>query len=105
MIALHLDATFPEHNIWKTFASCLDTLFSYEEDCMSTCLNGSKDELRKRVGSFPSSTPKVFTEKPWMVRGMWWKTRHFGPKNRKSDIQAGISSSNSFKPLYFFVIF
>ncbi|KAK4255856.1 hypothetical protein QN277_008795 [Acacia crassicarpa] len=90
MIALHLDATDGEHNTWKVFASCFFRLFTYEEDCMSTCLNGSEHERgRKHVRSFRSSTPKVFIEEPWRVRSRWWKRKHFGSKNRKSEIQAG----------------
>ncbi|XP_028755527.1 uncharacterized protein LOC114742677 [Neltuma alba] len=89
MIASHLDATDAEHYTWKVFASCFLILFSYEEDCMSTCVNDSEDELRKHVRSFPSGIPKVFTEKPWKVRSRWWKRRHFGSKNCKSEIQAG----------------
>ncbi|XP_054812382.1 uncharacterized protein LOC129313375 [Prosopis cineraria] len=89
MIALHLDATDSDHNTWKVFASCFFILFSNEEDCMSSCLNGSKDERKEHLGSLPSRTPAIFTTRPWRVRCRWWKRRHFGSKNLESEIQAG----------------
>ncbi|KAE8688457.1 S-locus lectin protein kinase family protein [Hibiscus syriacus] len=42
MIALRVEATFPESDTWREFASCFLKLYQYEEDLLSICLNGDE---------------------------------------------------------------
>lgn len=92
MIALHLDATDSEHNTWKVLSSCFLTLYSYEEDCMSSCPMQTKNG-HKQLGSF-DKTPKIFTDgtsgKSWYLRCRWWITRHFSNSKLESEIESGI---------------
>ncbi|XP_014498820.1 uncharacterized protein LOC106759939 [Vigna radiata var. radiata] len=91
MIALHLDATDSEHNTWKVLSSCFLTLYSYEEDCMSSCPMQTKNG-HKQLGSF-DKTPKIFTDgtsgKSWYLRCRWWITRHFSNSKLESEIESG----------------
>ncbi|XP_047158115.1 uncharacterized protein LOC124828782 [Vigna umbellata] len=91
MIALHLDATDSEHNTWKVLSSCFLTLYSYEEDCMSSCPMQTKNG-HKQLRSF-DKTPKIFTDgtsgKSWYLRCRWWITRHFSNSKLESEIESG----------------
>ena len=45
MIALHVEASFPDAEIWKEFAEVLILVFENgDEDRMSVCFNGSGEE-------------------------------------------------------------
>ncbi|ESW21412.1 hypothetical protein PHAVU_005G068700 [Phaseolus vulgaris] len=91
MIALHLDVTDSEHNTWKVFSSCFLRLFSYEEDCMSSCPIQTKYR-HKQHRSF-NKPPKIFTDgtsgKSWYLRCRWWITRHFSNSKLESEIESG----------------
>ncbi|KAK7335086.1 hypothetical protein VNO80_26857 [Phaseolus coccineus] len=92
MIALHLDVTDSEHNTWKVFSSCFLRLFSYEEDCMSSCPIQT-EYGHKQHRSF-DKPPKIFTDgtsgKSWYLRCRWWLTRHFSNSKLESEIESGI---------------
>jgi len=92
MIALHLDVTDSEHNTWKVFSSCFLRLFSYEEDCMSSCPIQT-EHGHKQHRSF-NKPPKIFTDgtsgKSWYLRCRWWITRHFSNSKLESEIESGI---------------
>lgn len=93
MIALHLDATYAEHNIWREFALCFLKLSQYEEDRMSVCLNKNEDGQEQPDSIHFTKTPKIFTEgnsgKSWRLRCRWWLTRHFSSNVLVSEIAAG----------------
>lgn len=94
MIALHLDATYAEHNTWREFALCFLKLSQYEEDRMSVCLNKNEDGQEQPDSIHFTKTPKIFTEgnsgKSWRLRCRWWLTRHFSSNVLVSEIAAGI---------------
>ncbi|CAJ1958235.1 unnamed protein product [Sphenostylis stenocarpa] len=91
MIALHLDVTDAEHNLWKVFSSCFLRLSTYEEDCMSSCPIQAEDG-HKQLCSF-SKIPKIFTDgisgKSWKLRCRWWLTRHFSNSKLELEIESG----------------
>lgn len=93
MIALHLDATYPECNIWKEFASCLLKIYSWEEDRLSMCLDGKEGTNKQRCSVRFNRIPEIFTQgisgKTWRFRCRWWLTRHFSLNIIKSEIEAG----------------
>jgi hypothetical protein len=94
MIALHLDATYAEHNTWRQFALCFLKLSQYEEDRMSVCPNENEDGQEQPDTIHFTNTPKIFTEgksgKSWRLRCRWWLTRHFSSNALVSEIAAGM---------------
>ena len=94
MIALHLEATYPESNIWREFASCFLKLYEYEEDRLSVCLNGNKGEQKANPSVYYKRMPKIFTEgkskNAWRLRCKCWLKRHFGNKMLGSEIASGV---------------
>lgn len=92
MIALHLDATFADCNIWKELASCLFKLSQCEEDEMSTCFD--RDDRKQQHLVLSIRIPAIFTNSEslyaWRLRCRWWLTRHFSLKTLQSDISSGI---------------
>ncbi|PRQ31106.1 putative tetratricopeptide-like helical domain-containing protein [Rosa chinensis] len=93
MIALHLDATNAEYNIWREYAMCFLKLSQYEEDRMSVCLNGNEGGHKPRYSVSFNKTPKIFIKgqsgKNWKLRCRWWSTRHFSHDILASEIAAG----------------
>ncbi|KAL7249633.1 hypothetical protein ACSBR1_011759 [Camellia fascicularis] len=93
MIALHLDATYAESNIWKEFASCFLKIYGCEEDRMSVCLNGNEGVNNQGYSICFNRIPKIFTDgisgKAWKFRCRWWLTRHFSHNILRSEIAAG----------------
>ncbi|KAK9269595.1 hypothetical protein L1049_001371 [Liquidambar formosana] len=93
MIALHLDATYAEYNMWRQFALCFLELSQSEEDRMSVCMNGNEDGHKQRYSVRYNRIPKKFTEaksaKSWSFRCRWWLTRHFSKNTLVSEIAAG----------------
>lgn len=93
MIALHLDATYAECNIWREFASCFLKLYQSEEDRLSICLNESEIGRKRKYSVGYNRTPNIFTEgksaKAWSFRCRWWLTRHFGKNTLGSEIDTG----------------
>ncbi|XP_050371614.1 uncharacterized protein LOC126789495 [Argentina anserina] len=93
MIALHLDATTADHNLWREYAMCFLKLSQYEEDRMSVCLNGEEGEHKPRYSVSFNKTPEIFlkgrSRKDWKLRCRWWSTRHFSPHILASEIAAG----------------
>ncbi|KAK7335107.1 hypothetical protein VNO80_26878 [Phaseolus coccineus] len=91
MIALHLDVTDSEHNTWKVFSSCFLRLFSYEEDCMSSCPIQTEYGHKQHRSFY--KTPKIFWDgtsgKSWYLRCRWWITRHFSNSKLESEIKSG----------------
>ncbi|KAJ8446503.1 hypothetical protein Cgig2_027465 [Carnegiea gigantea] len=91
MIGLHLEATYPGHNIWWEFASCLLKLSWCEEDGASMCMDG--DEVaRKQRDVRISRIPIMFkgkSGKTWKLRCKWWLNRHFSKNILASEISAG----------------
>ncbi|ESQ47381.1 hypothetical protein EUTSA_v10028227mg [Eutrema salsugineum] len=82
MIALHVEASFPEPDIWKEFASCLRLLLeNLDEDRMSSCLNGFGEERNQQTYSVRyNPIPRMFTNTLWTLRAKWWLHRHFSPE-------------------------
>lgn len=93
MIALHLDGTYAEGNIWKEFASCFLNLSQWGEDRMSNCLGDYAGGPTQRYSSHSNSIPGIFIdgvlEKSWRFRCRWWLTRHFSHSILASEIAAG----------------
>ncbi|XVF78683.1 hypothetical protein PTKIN_Ptkin14bG0155200 [Pterospermum kingtungense] len=93
MIALHLEATYPESNIWREFASCFLKLYQYEEDRLSVCLNGNKGEQKANLSINYKRMPKIFTERTsrnaWRLRCKCWSIRYFGKRMLESEIASG----------------
>ena len=93
MIALHLDATYADHNTWREFASCFLKLLENEEDRMSWCQNGNGSGLEKKCSVSFNEIPNMFKEgksrKNWRLRCKWWLTRHFSRNTLASEIAAG----------------
>ncbi|XP_022734868.1 uncharacterized protein LOC111288303 isoform X2 [Durio zibethinus] len=101
MIALHLEATYPESNIWREFASCFLKLYQYEEDRLSVCLNGNKGEQKANLSVQYKRMPKIFTEgksrNAWRLCCKWWLKRHFGKKMLESEIASGVLELLTYK--------
>lgn len=95
MVALHLDATYAECNMWKEFASCFLKLSLSEEDRISTCFAGNGETLQGQSKNF-NRKPVIVAEsvmgKEWILRCRWWQTRHFSQSILVSEFEAGISS-------------
>lgn len=93
MIALHLDATNADYNIWREYAMCFLKLSQYEEDRMSVCLNGNEGGHKPRYSVSFNKTPKIFIKgqsgKSWKLRCRWWSTRHFSHDILASETAAG----------------
>ncbi|KAJ0047237.1 hypothetical protein Pint_04808 [Pistacia integerrima] len=93
MIALHLDATYADSNIWREFASCLLQLSQYDEDRMSVCPDanegGKKQSFSVRYSRVPDILTKGKSGKAWMFRCKWWLRRHFSQNMLTSEIAAG----------------
>ncbi|CAH2036552.1 unnamed protein product [Thlaspi arvense] len=89
MIALHVEASFPEPEIWKEFASCLRLFFEdIDEDRMSICLDGSGEERIQQTYSVRyNPNPKMFTDTSWILRAKSWLNRHFSPEMLETDIK------------------
>ncbi|GAB2278000.1 hypothetical protein Dimus_012700 [Dionaea muscipula] len=93
MIALHLEATYADSDIWKEFASCLLKISQSEEDTMSTCTNGEGTRGEQGSNIHLSRIPAGFTVgitgKNWELRCKWWLKRHFSNKILASEMKAG----------------
>lgn len=92
MVALHLDATYAECNMWKEFASCFLKLSLSEEDRISTCFAGSGETLQGQSKNFnrkPVIVAESFMGKEWILRCKWWQTRHFSQSILVSEFEAG----------------
>ncbi|XP_048637715.1 uncharacterized protein LOC106349616 [Brassica napus] len=92
MIALHVEASFPEPIIWKEFAEILILFFeNADEDRMSVCLDGSGEEGSQQTYSVRyNSTPRMFTEtSSWTLRAKWWLNRHFSPEILEAEMRNG----------------
>ncbi|CAA7013820.1 unnamed protein product [Microthlaspi erraticum] len=79
MIALHVEFSFPEPEIWKEFADCLIFFFdNLDEDRMSVCLDGAGEERNQQTYSVRyNPTPRMFTDESWTLRAQGWLHRHF----------------------------
>lgn len=93
MVALHLDATYAECNIWKEFASCFLKLSLSEEDRISTCFDNKGETLQGQYNNF-NRNPLIVADsvvgKEWILRCRWWITRHFSQSILVSELEAGI---------------
>ncbi|RVX03977.1 hypothetical protein CK203_021599 [Vitis vinifera] len=93
MIALHLDATYAEFDIWREFALCFLKLSQCEEDRMSVCLDGNEGKHKPKYAVRFNRIPNIFIEgksgKTWRFRCRWWLTRHFGKNIINSEVAAG----------------
>lgn len=96
MIALHLDATYADRNIWKEFASCFLKLSPSEEDRISTCNDKTLQGQSKNFNRKPVIVANSVMGKEWKLRCRWWMTRHFSKMILVSEFEAGI-----FNMLYF----
>lgn len=93
MIALHVEASFPEPEIWKELASCFLHFFeNLDEDRLSVCLNGNGEERKQQTYSVRyNPTPRMFIKnKAWTLRAKWLLSRHFSPGMLETDIKNGI---------------
>lgn len=92
MVALHLDATYAECNMWKEFASCFLKLSLSEEDRISTCFAGNGETLQGQSKNF-NKKPVIVVEsvmgKEWILRCKWWQTRHFSQSVLVLEFEAG----------------
>lgn len=93
MIALHVEATFPESETWREFASCFLKLYEYEEDRLSVCLDGNECEQKANSSIYYKRMPSIFTEvnsrRAWRLRCRCWLKRHFGKRMLASEIASG----------------
>ncbi|KFK35738.1 hypothetical protein AALP_AA4G030100 [Arabis alpina] len=90
MIALHVEASFPDPEIWEEFASCFIHFFdNLDEDRMSVCLNGDGEEHNQQqtYSVRYNPTPKMFTNSSWTLRAKWWLNRHFSHEMLESEIK------------------
>ncbi|CAH8355246.1 unnamed protein product [Eruca vesicaria subsp. sativa] len=89
MIALHVEASFPEPEIWKEFAEMLILFFeNVDEDRMSVCFNGSGEEGCQQTYSVRYiPTPRMFTVTSWTLRAKWWLNRHFSPEILETEMK------------------
>ena len=96
MIALHLDATYAEFDIWREFALCFLKLSQCEEDRMSVCLDGNEGKHKPKYAVRFNRIPNIFIEgksgKTWRFRCRWWLTRHFSKNLINSEVAAGTLS-------------
>lgn len=93
MIALHVEAIFPEPEIWKELASRFSQFFeNLDEDRMSVCLDDrSGDKRNPQTYSVRyNPIPKMFTNTSWTLRAKWWLNRHFSPEMLETEIKNGI---------------
>lgn len=97
MIALHLDATFADHDIWRDFASCLLKVSQFEEDRVSTCLNEDVGERSYQNTKIPTKFLKGVLGKNWKLRCRWWLNRHFNKKLLASEMAGGDLSLMAYK--------
>ncbi|KAK1389283.1 TAF RNA polymerase I subunit A [Heracleum sosnowskyi] len=92
MVALHLDATYAECDMWKEFASCFLKLSLSEEDRISTCVAGNGEILQGQSKTFnrnPVLVADSVMGKEWILRCRWWQTRHFSQSILMSEFEAG----------------
>lgn len=93
MIALHLDATYADSNIWREFASCFLKLSQYDEDRISVCPDANEGGKKQSFSVRYNRVPDILTEgksgKAWMFRCKWWLRRHFSQNMLTSEIAAG----------------
>ncbi|KAI3803505.1 hypothetical protein L1987_31657 [Smallanthus sonchifolius] len=89
MIALHLDATYADCNIWKEFASCFIELSGCDEDRISSCVNSYGDSFTKFSKNIPDMFQDKISRKNWRLRCRWWLTRHFTLTILASEITSG----------------
>ncbi|XP_034678764.1 uncharacterized protein LOC117908991 isoform X1 [Vitis riparia] len=93
MIALHLDATYAEFDIWREFALCFLKISQCEEDRMSVCLDGNEGKHKPKYAVRFNRIPNIFIEgksgKAWRFRCRWWLTRHFSKNIINSEVAAG----------------
>ncbi|EOA39936.1 hypothetical protein CARUB_v10008627mg [Capsella rubella] len=104
MIALHVEASFPEPEIWKELASCFSLFFeNLDEDRMSVCLDDRSGDKRNQQSYSVryNPTPKMFTSKLWALRAKCWLNRHFSPEmletEKKNSIVTGDWEMMSYK--------
>ncbi|CAN8288134.1 unnamed protein product [Cochlearia groenlandica] len=99
MIALHVEASSPEPEIWKEFAICLIHFFeNLDEDRMSVCINGQGEEKTQQIYSVRyNSTPRMFTNTTWTLRAKWWLNRHFSRETLEKDTEKGDWEMMSYK--------
>lgn len=94
MIALHLDATTGDQNIWRELASCFLKVAHCEEDRLSVHLNGREDGQNQQSSVCYKNIPKMFisgkTAKIWKLRYRWWMRRHFSHLILQSEILSGM---------------
>ncbi|XP_063947348.1 uncharacterized protein LOC108192343 isoform X2 [Daucus carota subsp. sativus] len=88
MIALHLDATYADRNIWKEFASCFLKLSPSEEDRISTCNDKTLQGQSKNFNRKPVRVADSVMGKEWKLRCRWWMTRHFSKMILVSEFEA-----------------
>lgn len=89
MIALHVEASFPEPEIWREFAEMLILFFeNVDEDRMSVCFNGNGEEGCQQTYSVRyNPTPRMFTDKSWTLRAKWWLNRHFSREILETEMR------------------
>ncbi|KFK32448.1 hypothetical protein AALP_AA6G243300 [Arabis alpina] len=90
MIAMHVEASFPEPEIWEEFASCFRHLFeNLDEDRLSVCLGGYGEELNQHqtYSVRYNPTPTMFTDTTWTLRAKWWLNRHFSLEMLETEIK------------------
>ncbi|KAL0722655.1 hypothetical protein Bca4012_037254 [Brassica carinata] len=89
MIALHVEASFPEPEIWREFAEMLILFFeNVDEDRMSVCFNGDGEEGNQQKYSVRyNPTPRMFTDTSWTLRAKWWLNRHFSPEILETEMK------------------
>ncbi|KAG4204256.1 hypothetical protein ERO13_A04G036900v2 [Gossypium hirsutum] len=101
MIALHVEATFPESETWREFASCFLKLYEYEEDRLSVCLVGNEGEQKANRSIYYRRIPSIFTEvnsrRAWRLRCRCWLKRHFGKRMLASEIASGMLELVTYK--------
>ncbi|KAK9078219.1 hypothetical protein SSX86_002276 [Deinandra increscens subsp. villosa] len=89
MLALHLDATYADCDIWKEFASCFIKLSQCDEDRMSSCVNSYGDSYTKFSKNIPDMFQDNMSRKNWRLRCRWWLTRHFTQTILVSEVTSG----------------
>nr|XP_043632851.1 uncharacterized protein LOC122604028 isoform X2 [Erigeron canadensis] len=89
MIALHLDATYADSEVWKEFASCFITLSQIDEDRMSTCEKSYGDSYTKCSKNPLDVFKDNLSRKSWKLRCRWWMNRHFTQTILASEIASG----------------
>ncbi|GAA0171926.1 hypothetical protein LIER_25852 [Lithospermum erythrorhizon] len=101
MLALYLDGTYAEFNIWKDLAYCLMKLSQCAGDRISTCSNRNAEKINQSYTGHSNQIPELFTGresgKTWRFRCRWWLTRHFSSNILASEIAAGEFSLLTYK--------